>query len=105
MIFKIIEDTVMTFSPDFANKLPNETRSNSKESRPGTETWKITVSNENDYIQPLGIAEWGDFSKYEKVKSSENVKEVKMIGKHLVFIRFNAAAGDTEMRMEFKVTE
>lgn len=53
----------------------------------------------------MGIAEWGDFSKYEKVKSSENVKEVKMIGKHLVFIRFNAAAGDTEMRMEFKVTE
>ena len=53
----------------------------------------------------MGIAEWGDFSKYEKVKSSENVKEVKMIGKHLVFIRFNTAAGDTEMRMEFKVTE
>jgi hypothetical protein len=78
-------------------------KSFNKESAPGKKIWKITVANANDYIEPMGIAEWGDFSKYEIVKVSDNVKKVKMIGNHLAFIRFNAAAGgDTEMRLEFK---
>ena len=69
----------------------------------GEETWKITVSNPNSYVVPMGITEWGDYSNYELAKASDTVKEVKRIGNTLEFIRFNAAPGNTELNISYKV--
>ncbi len=69
----------------------------------GEETWKITVSNPNSYVVPMGITEWGDYSNYELVKASDTVQDVKRIGSTLEFIRFNAVPGNTELSISFKV--
>lgn len=69
----------------------------------GGEIWKITVSNQNPYAFPLGLTEWGDFSKATVVRHSENVKEVKPIGNSLLFLRGTAAPNsDSTFTVELK---
>jgi hypothetical protein len=55
------------------------------------EVWKITVSNPNPYVFPMGIAEWGNYSEYAAKSRSvlANLKEVKIIGETLAFVRLN----------------
>lgn len=75
----------------------------SKTKSGGNEIWKITVQNPNPYAFPMGITEWGDFSRNPVVQHSENVKEVKPIGTHLLFIRCTAAPdSSTTFTVEFK---
>lgn len=62
-----------------------------KKASKGKEIWSITVANPNPYLFPMGITEWGNYSGYAAKPSSAhaNLKEVKIIGETLAFVRFN----------------
>ena len=59
------------------------------------ELWTITVSNTNPYDFPMGITEWGDFSAKTPSAQSENVKDCKVIGKTLLYVRGTACANSS----------
>jgi len=57
---------------------------------PDGETWTISIANPNDYPVPMGMTEWGNFSGHTVGETDSVVKEVKAIGDHLLFVRFDA---------------
>ena len=75
-------------------RIPTITKFDRRKTATG-ESWMITIDNPNDYSFPMGITEWSDFSKKTVRKSSPGIKEVKAIGKELVFIRCDAAPKTT----------
>lgn len=93
-------DQSIPYAPE--SKIPQITEF-SKTKSGGNEVWKITVSNPNPYAFPMAITEWGDFSQITVAQHGENVKEVKPIGTHLLFIRCTAAPDSSStFTMEFK---